>query len=393
MIGARHLLEGFDYVDPDYLYDDIELLYVDLIEDENIRYMGQINEEGQRHGVGIEILEYCVYEGYWKYNQRSGLGRVIAINGDNYEGYWANDIKNGFGALWKTSGAGYVGEWDCDIPEGKGTEIWTLEIYEGDFHLGMRHGKGVLTQANLVFTGEFFKGMVSGYGVVKWPNNSAYAGIFIDGESKGLKGAFMPGYSKITLLPVPPSGKLTKKAGEIPVPAPSRINESFASIQSKDKLPAIPELNPGAQSALLLKEEYGRDLFNSVMPSNENEFNKPLSVSLRNNNIPEEKNIIQPQSNEKIPEIDGQFSISKSKDLDSSMDDGNNERGSRNNTMALIKGILRNDSSKKTKGIDFEQGFIELDEDEQQKKKAKFKSANKEKGVENVLKGSSKKHK
>lgn len=351
LLVKREAIGNFNYDDSDYA-EGIELLFVDWVKEDEIYYMGQVDSNGERSGKGIELLDDSIYEGYWKKNQRSGLGRVITKDGKSYEGYWTNDIKRGFGALYTDKGNAYIGDWDFDSPQGKGVEISNKETYEGDFHLGLRHGKGVLNQINLSYTGEFYEGQAHGYGVVKWPNGSAYAGIFINGESKGIKGVLISSNQEISLSSIqrPHKNKTPKETIQPPPSiAPQSIENTFSSkysnlspepIEEEDKESSKDSIKSG------IKENYAK--------------------------LEEENKSKQKKNTSKII-----------------IDSGNIKTPP---PAKAVKGILRpQDGPKKNKDISFDEKIVIPNEDELQKKKAKFKSANKEKGIEHALKKADKK--
>ncbi|OMJ76312.1 hypothetical protein SteCoe_24338 [Stentor coeruleus] len=411
LIEMRELIGPFDYESNEQPRG--KLLFTDWIEVNNMLYIGEMDKYGLRQGRGVEILPYCIYEGYWLNSQRSGLGRVITINGDNFEGFWTHDIKRGFGALWSASGTGYVGDWDSDVPEGKGIEVSTLEIYEGDFHVGQRHGKGLLTQANLTYTGEFFTGQIHGYGVVKWSNNSAYAGIFINGESKGLKGAFIPAYVKKAYKPR--SLVKVKRFTEQNVPPPSRAELSVDESEIVEKITKriFDSEKPQDTNEEMNNSDDGKEKENNeeLPPLFSRDLKTPDSAgkdsgNFRNdflsfanlNKEPKDggtdgESPIMPLFGRELPNKSGAIN-----DLKNSFNSGNSEKVNESDVSQghfgqrdMKKGILRTDAVKRNDNIRFPKDLPDFDEDVLLQRKLKFKNANKEKGVENILKQGGKK--
>lgn len=413
LIEMRELIGPFDYENQEQPKG--KFLFTDWVKMNNIFYMGEIDKYGLRQGKGVEILQYCMYEGYWLNSQRSGLGRVITINGDNFEGFWTCDIKRGFGALWSASGTGYVGDWDSDVPEGKGIEVSTLEIYEGDFHIGQRHGKGVLTQANLTYTGEFFSGQIHGYGVVKWSNNSAYAGIFIKGESKGLKGAFIPAYVKKAYKPK--SLVKPKRFPEQHVPPPSRAEVSVDEAEIVEKITKRvfdgekPQDTNEENSNSDDENDKDKDKDEEMPPLFARDLKTPESVGKDSGNARNDfLNFPNFNKESKDGGTDGESPIAplfgrdlpnKSgtpNDLKNSFNSMNSDKVNESSLSKghfgqreIKKGILRTDAVKRNDNIRFPEDIKDYDEDDLLQKKLKFKNANKEKGVENILKQGGKK--
>ena len=50
-------------------------------------FMGQINEAGERQGLGVMVYKYGrIYEGAWGEDKRHGKGYEVYSNGNIYEG-------------------------------------------------------------------------------------------------------------------------------------------------------------------------------------------------------------------------------------------------------------------------------------------------------------------
>ena len=398
LLKTRELIKPFVFDDKEIEINTKNLCFVPWTASDDGFYMGQVMSNGARHGVGVELLDYCLYEGCWSNNMRCGLGRVITIVGDNYEGFWFNNTKRGFGAMWKPAGEGYVGDWDLDLPEGKGTDLSVIEKYEGDFHMGIRHGRGVLTQANLVFTGEFHKGTPNGYGVVKWSNKSAYAGIFINGESRGMKGVFMPSQSvatkkapETTARPksvVQIGGVEQKKVDESR--SSDEVSEDFATLRSEEKKESKLRSNAGSGNVSMEDKEvsFGSERGSrkeevNEMPRYEEDFRiiKPVLV---------EKDNSQPRGHDRHLGT-GSVSVSENANLNFNLNVNVNERDQQDKERREKrpeKAILRrvDDKVKRDKKIMLGPDIVNESDDEIQRKKAKFKNANKEKDAVQALK-------
>lgn len=459
LFEIRELLQPFDYNDSDQEHYSGNLHFIDWQEDNDLVYFGQIDSLGNRQGMGIEITPTGLYEGYWRANKRHGLGRLITIEGDNFEGFWRFDYKRGFGTLWKYIGEGYIGDWDFDTPEGQGTEISSLEIYEGTFHYGLRHGKGTLTQTNLTYTGEFFEGLIHGYGVVQWNNGSAYAGIFINGESKGLKGAFIPAYKKIEYKPrvIKKSNKplMSISENESKENSESEESEKDGKGENKDKteitdksqdsdMSENSEKGKNTEDGENTKKSRGSDF--EEKPSINEEPKKVFSLNVIPNpeakketelkfvkskinetKVNEEKaNEAKIKENSVNEEIDNQklntsqLSEEKKHPLGGGWLNMMGKRPTKSPSFHSIenskldesvnlekelmfpdatKGIVKSPNKPKISNIAFLEGLKfsdsvkDYDDEELQRRKAKFKLANKEKGVENILKKDKKKAK
>ena len=85
------------------------------------KYIGDRNEDGQRHGNGI-----CTYNngdkyiGEWREDYRHGNGMYILANGEKYIGEYKDDKRNGHGEYTFPEGQKYIGEWKDDKRDGHG---------------------------------------------------------------------------------------------------------------------------------------------------------------------------------------------------------------------------------------------------------------------------------
>ena len=65
----------------------------------NEKYVGDLSGEGLRHGQGrCTYPNGDVYEGAWVNDQRHGMGKITYVNGEGWEGPWHNNRKHGLGA-------------------------------------------------------------------------------------------------------------------------------------------------------------------------------------------------------------------------------------------------------------------------------------------------------
>ena len=76
-------------------------------------YSGQINSDGDRHGIGrmLPFTQTFVYEGEHKNGERTGFGRLVANDGETYIGYWKDGLKHGQGKYTFAKGQVQEGIW------------------------------------------------------------------------------------------------------------------------------------------------------------------------------------------------------------------------------------------------------------------------------------------
>ena len=76
-------------------------------------YLGEVNEEGGRHGKGLMIYtNQRRYEGEWDKDLRHGRGYERHPNGNIYVGTFAMGKAHGHGMYKWTNGEQYDGQWD-----------------------------------------------------------------------------------------------------------------------------------------------------------------------------------------------------------------------------------------------------------------------------------------
>jgi hypothetical protein len=143
-------------------------------------YKGEWSTTKKRLGRGVHLKDGVLYEGGWRNDLRTGLGREIDMYADLYIGYWTKDVKNGFGKLQREDGYSYIGDWHNNVPDGLGIETTHLGTYEGNFASGLKSGKGTLRlKRSTSFKGNFEYGKINGYGVLT-QDSCSYAGIWVD---------------------------------------------------------------------------------------------------------------------------------------------------------------------------------------------------------------------
>jgi len=84
------------------------------------------------------------YEGEWKENKKSGVGRIWWSNGDRYLGDWVNDSKEGYGFMIWENGDSYEGGWKADLRDGSNCKYVYANggIYQGGYCNDERHAEG-----------------------------------------------------------------------------------------------------------------------------------------------------------------------------------------------------------------------------------------------------------
>lgn len=120
--------------------------FLHQISPDGMRFEGELNPEGARHGRGVLIWsDGSRYEGAFKNNYFQGFGRLTKADGDFYEGNWLKDKAHGYGRFVPGSAAGnkYEGHWIADRKHGQGKETYPDgTVFVGNFVQGMKDGMG-----------------------------------------------------------------------------------------------------------------------------------------------------------------------------------------------------------------------------------------------------------
>ena len=172
--------------DPFFKYDNTGLInnYI-IIYNENQEdlsqmeiYEGDLNQKGQRHGLGKLVTQYYELKGLWKNDMFSGWGRQSRCNGEIYEGRFENGLLNGKGIFLDKKTNKYIGEFKNMKKWGKGKLISDKIIYEGDFINNKKEGKGRIKflESNVIYEGTFINDNIEGYGIFKYTNGNIYEG-------------------------------------------------------------------------------------------------------------------------------------------------------------------------------------------------------------------------
>ena len=161
-------------------------------------YIGDLNKDGQRHGIGKYITSYYVLIGMWKNDVFSGWGRESRCNGDVFEGRFENEKINGKGIFLDRKKNKYIGDFVNSKRWGKGKWVTNKIIYEGDFNNNQIDGNGKIKflKSGIEYIGSFKNGTINGYGIFKWINGDKYEGEVKNGKMDG-KGKYIYNNGKI----------------------------------------------------------------------------------------------------------------------------------------------------------------------------------------------------
>jgi len=122
-----------------------ENLKYDLITSAGNTYIGQLNENIQRHGRGVFIFkEGTGYAGEWKNNKKQGFGISFGAKINKiYEGQFVDNKMHGKGTYYYTNGDIVESEYVNGVREGPGTYFWKFGAsWEGAFKNNLMHGTG-----------------------------------------------------------------------------------------------------------------------------------------------------------------------------------------------------------------------------------------------------------
>ena len=165
-------------------------------------YIGDINSEGEMHGLGKLVSPNVVRIGTWRHNKFTGWGREIWSNGEIYEGKFVNGKLNGKG-IYKDEYNFYIGDFKNSVKHGKGELFNDESHYVGTFNNDKRDGKGrIEIYGQGVYEGDIDNENINGYGVFKYNNGDFYEGEMKNGEMDGYgklnyaDGNFDEGYFK-----------------------------------------------------------------------------------------------------------------------------------------------------------------------------------------------------
>jgi hypothetical protein len=158
-------------------------------QNDSLYYQGQVNEDGNPHGVGIAYAEGVpAYIGYFQDAESVGWGKSYTSNGKlSYEGFSLNGESEGLGISWDKNGEiQYVGNHSKGKVHGQGVIYHNDKpLYEGLFENGkLNEGKSYHSEEGyLVYKGWFVNWKYEGFGTLYKPDgNIDKEGFFLKGE-------------------------------------------------------------------------------------------------------------------------------------------------------------------------------------------------------------------
>jgi len=128
-------------------------------------FVGEINQKGRKHGVGLEKSEKMMFVGSFKDGEKHGKGWVKQReNGPEIHAHWSKGEKDGH-VRWRNEES---------------------EKFEGEVKKGVRHGKGKEVSKNgSKYLGEFWEGEKCGLGKMTLKNGTVYVGEWKNSRKDG----------------------------------------------------------------------------------------------------------------------------------------------------------------------------------------------------------------
>ena len=183
-------------------------------------YIGEVNQNGEKHGFGKLYSNRYKRIGTWRNNKFMGWGREVRPSGELYEGKFIKDELIGKG-IYKNGKILYIGDFYKYIKHGKGDlftkkfhykgyfnnnkfygngrlDLYKQGVYEGKFRDNQMNGKGVfMWKDGNIYQGEMKDGMICGEGKLIKTNGFTYEGTFVDGPNHGYGTITDPNGNKI----------------------------------------------------------------------------------------------------------------------------------------------------------------------------------------------------
>ena len=68
---------------------------------EESQYVGQVNSNGEKHGIGRNcVKDWGIFEGQWNQDRANGFGRAINLDDLSvFEGYFEDGFEHGEGIM------------------------------------------------------------------------------------------------------------------------------------------------------------------------------------------------------------------------------------------------------------------------------------------------------
>ena len=86
------------------------------------QYVGQVDSEGNKHGIGRWIYNhgYMIYEGQWRHGKKHGYARECFGTGVVFEGFFKDGDRHGLGQETDRSGVQVIkkGLWKDNVFQG-----------------------------------------------------------------------------------------------------------------------------------------------------------------------------------------------------------------------------------------------------------------------------------
>ncbi|XP_034934902.1 radial spoke head 1 homolog isoform X2 [Chelonus insularis] len=144
----------------------------------DLKYKGEVNEKGERHGFGGSHFPIGdIYVGNYRQGCRHEHGEYTFKNGAKYEGHWQYGKKHGRGIFWYPDNSYYGGEWENDLKHGFGVYHYpNKDIYLGSWKNNLRHGLGTyeFNNSRIKFIGNWVEDEMMGPGQWVYPNYRFY---------------------------------------------------------------------------------------------------------------------------------------------------------------------------------------------------------------------------
>ena len=115
------------------------------------------------------------------------IGSFTFDNGNTYIGYWRENEKHGLGLITFPNGANYIGEWDDNSYQGQGVYTFSDgERHAGRFVNGNMNGHGTyLFSSGSKQTGNFSKSNITGVAAYIYSKGDIFVGEYANNVKKG----------------------------------------------------------------------------------------------------------------------------------------------------------------------------------------------------------------
>ena len=148
----------------------------------NDLYIGEINNQLQKHGKGIYYYSKSgdIVYGTFVSERKTGKFKNLFADGDSYDGDLIESKKDGEGVWRWSNGEVYEGQFKNDMKHGFGVNKFADgSVYTGDYVEGAKHGEGTYVFANGdMYAGSFEYDVFSGNGSYQWASGEYYTGNF-----------------------------------------------------------------------------------------------------------------------------------------------------------------------------------------------------------------------